>query len=386
MNIFHVFPIFSISKGGGTTWLMCELAKQQSKNHKVSILTGSHNLDNNLVKEIKKFGVNIIIYKSYFNKQGLYFMPGLIIDKTIFSSKNIFHLHLYRSIQNLIILIKASLFNSKCIIDAHGSIPKHDIKKFKKNLFDFFFKKFIINKTKTFIAENESSFNECISIGINPEKIKIINPPFPVDDFKNVNKLEILRNEHKIKEKYIILYFGRFHYIKGIDFLIDSFYELSKRRNDIHLVLMGKDDGFENNLNNQIKKLNLSNIITNIGFKKGAEKNSVIKESSVCVQVSRYEQGAGAPFEAVLIGTPIIVSDHSGSAEDVNRLNAGYLTKFGDTKALAEKLNFVIENYPKAKKKTYNASKAIIKHQSFESTLKKYQILYQNLANNQNII
>ena len=67
MNIFHVFPIFSISKGGGTTWLMCELAKQQSKNHKVSILTGSHNLDNNLVKEIKKFGVNIIIYKSYFN-------------------------------------------------------------------------------------------------------------------------------------------------------------------------------------------------------------------------------------------------------------------------------------------------------------------------------
>ena len=386
MNIFHVFPIFSISKGGGTTWLMCELAKQQSKNHKVSILTGSYNLDNNLVKEMKKFGVNIIIYKSYFNKQGLYFMPGLIIDKTIFSSKNIFHLHLYRSIQNLIILIKASLFNSNCIIDAHGSIPKHDIKKIKKKLFDFFFKKLIINQTKAFIAENELSFNECISLGINPEKIKIINPPFLVDDFKNVNKLEILRNEYKIKEKYIILYFGRFHYIKGIDFLIDSFYELSKRRNDIHLVLMGKDDGFENNLNNQIKKLNLSNIITNIGFKKGAEKNSVIKESSVCVQVSRYEQGAGAPFEAVLIGTPIIVSDHSGSAEDVNRLNAGYLTKFGDTKALAEKLNFVIENYTKAKKKTYSASKAIIKHQSFESTLKKYQILYQNLANSQNII
>lgn len=382
MNIIHVFPIFSISKGGGTTWLMCELAKQQSKDHKVSILTGSYNLDNNLVKEIKKFGINILIYKSYFNRLGIYFMPGLIIDKAIFSSKNVFHLHLYRSIQNLIILIKASLFNSNCIIDAHGSIPKHGIKTFKKNLFDFFFKKLIINKTKMFIAENELSFNECISLGINPKKIQIINPPFPVHDFKNVIKLDILKNEYKIKEKYIILYFGRFHYIKGIDFLIDSFFELSKRRNDIHLVLMGKNDGFENNLNDQIIKLNLSNIITNIGFKKGVEKNSVIKESSICVQVSRYEQGAGAPFEAVLIGTPIIVSDHSGSAEDVSRLNAGYLTKFGDTNALAEKLNFVIENYPEAKKKTYNASKAIIKNQSFESTLKKYQILYENSVNN----
>ena len=78
----------------------------------------------------------------------------------------------------------------------------------------------------------------------------------------------------------------------------------------------------------------------------------------------------------------IIVSDHSGSAEDVSRLNAGYLTKFGDTNALAEKLNFVIENYSEAKKKTYDASKAIIKNQSFESTLKKYQILYENSVNN----
>lgn len=378
MNIIHVFPIFSISKGGGTTWLICELAKQQVKDYNVTILTGSYNLDYNLVDEIKSYGVNILIYKSYFNKLGLYFMPGLIYDNTIFSSKNIFHLHLYRSIQNLIILIKASLFKSKCIIDAHGSIPKHNIKTLKKTLFDFFFKKLMVGKTKYFIAENKLSFNECISKGINPEKIKIINPPFPVDDFKNVTNLNVLRNEYGIKEKYIILYFGRFHYIKGIDFLIDSFFELSKRRKDIHLILMGKDDGFENTLNHQIKKLNLSNIITNVGFKKGVKKNSIVKESSICVQVSRYEQGAGVPFEAVLIGTPIIVSDHSGSAEDVKRLDAGYLTKFGDSKDLSEKLNSILENLEEAKKKTIKASKEIIKNQSFESTIKRYKILYEN--------
>ena len=49
-----------------------------------------------------------------------------------------------------------------------------------------------------FIAE-ELSFNECISLGINPKKIQIINPPFPVHDFKNVIKLDILKNEYKIK-------------------------------------------------------------------------------------------------------------------------------------------------------------------------------------------
>ncbi|MEC7208505.1 MAG: hypothetical protein VXW11_05420, partial [Pseudomonadota bacterium] len=50
------------------------------------------------------------------------------------------------------------------------------------------------------------------------------------------------------------------------------------------------------------------NKITFTGFLKGKEKTSIIKEATVCVQTSRYEQGAGAPFESVLIGTPIILA------------------------------------------------------------------------------
>ena len=49
MNIIHVFPIWSISKGGGTTSLIYEIAKKQSKNNKVTILTGSYGIDNDLL-------------------------------------------------------------------------------------------------------------------------------------------------------------------------------------------------------------------------------------------------------------------------------------------------------------------------------------------------
>jgi len=109
----------------------------------------------------------------------------------------------------------------------------------------------------------------------------------------------------------------------------------------------------------------------------GKEKLSVIKEATVCVQTSRYEQGAGAPFESVLIGTPIIVSDHSGAAEDVMRADGGYLTKFDDTEDLANRLNYVIENLNEAKRKTSKAAKKIKTNQSFLNTLVKYQKIYE---------
>ena len=377
MNIVHVFPIFSISSGGGTTWLLCELAKHQSKKNKVTILTGSKNIDHKLIQEVKKYGIKVVVYKSYLNKIGLYFMPGLLYDNSVFDGKQIFHLHLYRSFQNLIIILKAKFFKIPCVLDAHGSIPTHNIRSLKKHFYDFLFKKFTINNVRFFIAENNLSYNECISLGVPKKKIRIINPPFPVEEYDNIQNLDLLKIFYGIKEKHIILYFGRFHFIKGIDFLIKSFFELRKKRKDIHLVLMGRDDGFEKDLNKLIIELNLNKYVTNIGFKIGKEKNSVIKESSICVQVSRYEQGAGAPFESVLIGTPIIVSDHTGCAEDVKRYDAGFVAILNDVNDLSQKIDYVIENYNYAKKKTSIAARKIKLKQSFKSVIKNYNETYK---------
>jgi glycosyltransferase involved in cell wall biosynthesis len=139
---------------------------------------------------------------------------------------------------------------------------------------------------------------------------------------------------------------------------------------------MGRDDGFEKELNKLISDLNLNKYVTNIGFKIGKEKNSVIKESNICVQVSRYEQGAGAPFEAVLIGTPIILSDHSGSAEDAKRYDAGYFSKFNDKIDLSNKMNFILQNPEEAMLKTKNASQKIKLNLGIEVVIKNYQKIY----------
>ena len=75
-----------------------------------------------------------------------------------------------------------------------------------------------------------------------------------------------------------------FHYIKGLDFLLKSFNQLRKIRDDVHLVFMGKDDGYEKTMLKLINKMKLNSKITIIGFKSGIE-NSIVKESTICISL-----------------------------------------------------------------------------------------------------
>src|SRR5207245_11567707 len=91
------------------------------------------------------------------------------------------------------------------------------------------------------------------------------------------------------------------------------------------------------------------------GFLGGEDKLAALVDADVVVQTSRYEQGAWAPFEAVLCGTPIVVSRNSGAGEDVKRIDAGYLVDFGDRAELRDTLAYVLDHPDEARQKARTA-------------------------------
>ena len=111
MRIAHVFPIFQFQKEVGTTWLICELAKHQSKKHQVSIFTSTYELDIELKKELENYGIKFHIHKSFFNKLGLFLMPGLIFNKNFLKKMKFITFTCIEVFQNLIILYKSRLKN-----------------------------------------------------------------------------------------------------------------------------------------------------------------------------------------------------------------------------------------------------------------------------------
>ena len=101
-----------------------------------------------------------------------------------------------------------------------------------KWLYDITFGYGILRDASKAIAETEVGINEYRKLGVNPDKIVLIHPPLDTDEFSRLPPPGLFRRRYDIKEKHVVLFLGRIHWIKGIDFLVESFYQLVQQRHD----------------------------------------------------------------------------------------------------------------------------------------------------------
>jgi glycosyltransferase involved in cell wall biosynthesis len=271
------------------------------------------------------------------------------------------------------------------ILDAHGSLPrkyrKIDPKFPLKWLFDIFFGNVILRDASRFIAETGESIRQYRELGVNPDKIVMITPPFDIEEFSRLPPNGTFRKKYDINEQHIVLFMGRIHWIKGIDFLVESFGELAKLRNDAVLIIAGNDDGYLSTLKRMVGELKLTDKVVFTGFIGGEDRLAAMVDADVVIQTSVYEQGTGVPFEAVLCGTPIIVSKNTYASENVKDIDAGYLVEYGNNEELAGTIQQVFENPEEGRQKAQRAGKYIRENLSLEKAVMKYEQVYDEVIN-----
>ena len=385
INVCHAYIFYSIKFAGGTCDLIKKLISAQTKiNIKTCVLTGDYKIDYELVRKSKE--TKFIIEKSFFDKEGLSIMPNLLFNiNQKFEGINIVHMHVFRTYQNLFLYYFCKFKKIPYIIDAHGAVPYGNRKRFLKKLFDHIWGRKMLSNASFLIAETKVGVNEYLICNkkINNKKIKIISPPFDTEEFKILPEIGSFRNKFHIpKQKKIITFLGRIHYIKGIDFLIRGFNHLLGKRDDVILCIVGSDDGFKDQCDKLISDLSIKKEVLFTGFLSGNEKNQALIDSDIVAQTSRQEQGAWAPFEAVLCKTPIVVTKETGAGEDVQRINAGEVITFGDTEGLSTLLNKMLDNYNFYKQKTEVAKEYIENNLSMDKRSNEYKELYLEAIRN----
>ena len=381
MKILQVFVLFSLPHGGGTVKLLHQLSEAlMKKGHEVVIYTGDYELDREFINLLP--GVEVHPFRSWLNLLGLYLMPGMVTEtKRRLKDFDVIHLHCFRSFQNIVMHHYAKKYSIPYVLDTHGSLPRMaggrgGFKWLVRWLFDVTFGYRILRDSSRVIAQTGVGVNEYKEFGVNQDKIALIPPPFDIDEFSQLPPPGLFRQKYNIQEKHIVLFLGRIHWIKGLGFLVESFNQLAKSKNDAILVIVGNDDGYKSTLDKLIKELDLSNKVLFTGFLDGVDKLSALVDADVVIQTSLYEQGAWAPIEAVLCNTPIIVSSNSGAGEDVGRLDAGYLVKYGNKNELGDMMQYVLDNSVEAKNKTQRAKEYIKANLSLEKGVGKYEWLY----------
>jgi len=331
-------------------------------------------------------GINVRYFRNLSNTLASRYRAFLPLGITSAARKqlrtfDIIHLHNLRTFQNIVIHHYAVKYDIPYVLQTHGSLPRvaageTGLRWLLRWLFDVTFGNRILKNATRVIAGNEFGVREYMGVGIDNEKIALIPYFFPIEDYSQLPPPGQFRNQYGIGNKKVVMFLGRIHRIKGLDFLIESFHELSCSEEDVILAIVGPDDGYKHELERLISKLNLSTRVLFTGFLGGQDKLAALVDADVMVQPSRYEQAAWAPIEAVLCGTPVIVSKDSGAGADVRRMDAGYLAEQGNKRELIEVIQEIINDPSEARAKARRAGEYIRANLPLTERVADYERLY----------
>jgi len=322
---------------GGIVFLAVDLAREISKiGHDVTIYTtdldfsnGPNKFNKNLprLENIEKFRINRT--HVWFSLK-LFFINSSMLKEIEKDKPDIIHTIGLRSYQSIVAWRASKKLKIPLIISDQGGLTTHPfltqssiVLQILYKIQNYFIKK-IINDSTAISAANE--YEKEIFSNINKKsKIEII---------RNGVNLETLVSKQNFREKYqinskFVLFVGRFSKSKGIKTLIHSFNKIKNEKeiSDIKLVIMGVNFGFEKEMEELIKKFNLSDKILVIKNPPREDVISAYGESEFLVLPSQWELSPLVPLESFAFKKPVISTRSHGIPFTVKDGETGILVE-----------------------------------------------------------
>jgi glycosyltransferase involved in cell wall biosynthesis len=339
---------------GGALKVAYGISKELVKNnHDVTVYTtdvydSNTRLHYNTNPEIMD-GIKVYRFRNisnFLSRKNLTCTPSMFLFlKNNIQEFDIIHLHEYRSFQAVFVHYYAKKYQIPYIVQAHGSVLPAFEKQGIKKLFDIFWGNQVLRDASKLIAVSNIEKEQYLNMGIPESKIKIIPNGIDVSEYTTLPVRGNFRKKFGIpSDVKIILFLGRLHKSKGIDFLIDCFSGLLDPCKNIKLVIAGPDDGYLDILTYQIKKLKIENNVLITGSRYNTEKIEAFVDADVLVYPGKIEIFWLVPFEALMCGTPVIVTDDCGCGEVIKEAKCGYLVTYGDIEDLRKKMSQILND------------------------------------------
>lgn len=186
-------------------------------------------------------------------------------------------------------------------------------------------------------------------LGISDKVRKSFHPVY--DCFKITGKKEKIRDKLKI-EHYVFLFFGFIRPYKGIDCLIDAFEILQKKRDDVSLLIVGKNMYKKNSAAGKGKddlsrRIDANERINHIDeYVPNEDVGSYFSIADALVTPYHEASQSGPVQIAHAFGKPVIASDLPAFRECLEQGVSVRLFKPGDPAALADTMDNFLRQPP----------------------------------------
>ncbi len=385
MKILQVVSSFPPAYSyGGAVKVSYEVSKELTKRgHDVTVFTTDTLNSQSRINEPATHmeGIDVYRFRNFSNNlaaKNLAIAPGMALTlKKIIKEFDVVHIHEYRSFQTIAACHYAEKYNIPYVLQPHGSLPRIIEKQDLKKIYDVVWGNDILKYASKIIAVSGNEVEQFRQAGIPDEKITVIPNGVNYISPTSLPPTGQFREQYGIHEKHIILYAGRLHKIKGIDFLIHSFnsFVRSWTGDDVALVIVGPDNGYRSVLEDLVEQLDLSATVKFIGYISPLA--AAYQDADILVYPSVYEIFGLVPFEALLCGTSVIVTDDCGCGEIIEEAGCGYLVHYGDVAGLGEALRSTLEQ-PDVNRRMVEAGRRYIEeHLAWGSVVKQVEEMYE---------
>jgi len=182
------------------------------------------------------------------------------------------------------------------------------------------------------------------------------------------------------RNKQIVLFLSRIHPKKGIELLLDAFYEIHRKHPSAVVVIAGEGEpDYVSILKRKANEMKIAKYIIWSGYLSGEEKWAAFAAATVFVLPSFSENFGIAAAEALARGVPTVITEGVGLSEEVQAANAGVVVK-STAHTIACTLDDLLCNADKRRQFAANGRQLAINRFSSEQVGRMLNDLYRQLA------
>jgi len=389
MEILQVIDFFKPAwDTGGIVRVCYEISRRLiNRGHEVTVYTtDGRTSDFEIVRNRQTYvdGIRTFYFKnlSYFlAKRNIclpYFLPAIL--KKEIQKYDLIHIHTYRSPLSIPVHYYARKYKIPYIIQTHGSTPRIIEKKRLKLIYDLFFGYRLLKDASKVIALSVTETKHYREMGVSKNKIAIVPNGIDLSEYADLPPKGAFKEKFNIPlDKKIILYLGRIHKSKRIDFLVKAYAHMVKdmKYNDSILVIAGPNDGYIDEIKSLASSFDIYDKILFTGFISNQDKIKAFVDGDVFITPSFFAFPMTF-LEACATGTPIITTNLGDTLKWIDG-NVGYITspKIID---LAEAIYKVISDYETRETFSRNCKKLVKSKFSLKIVIEKLEQLYREIV------
>ena len=226
---------------------------------------------------------------------------------------------------------------------------------------------------------------DLIKRNIPEQKIFVTPNAVDINNFKPSYQRDTeLEQLLKLGGKKVVAFVGTFFKYEGLFYAIEAMKTVTQTRNDIHLLLVGAGNEFEN-LKQQVEAANLEKFVTFVGrvpFEQVSRYYSLADLMVFPRESIRLTELVTPlkPLESMAQFKPVIASDIGGHRELIDDGKTGFLFPADDAQALAAKVLEVIDDQDLLKQISEQGLSFVRDERNWLNTAKQYLPVYQKLA------